>query len=513
MLRQHQSKRAPGDRSRFEKPGFLLLALWLLISPGCQSRHLSSSSPGPVVVTQVVEREGDVAPQNPADLHLVQYESEDDAGDPFKPPVEVEPIPESPVLDHVATTHALPELESLASSNNPSLQRLQQRASAAWAKARYSDALPDPTIAANVFGHPIETAAGSQRANLSVMQMIPWLGRLDAQRRQACFNAMAAHQAYEAERVRIIGDLRSAWYKLYLLGKQTEIVEANREIVESLTNLATQRIALNVATPGDVSLGVLELSRLEEQLVTLRQQVASTTAEINRLSGQPAESPVAIPDSIESGLPGWSHDMLRQTAWSHQPQIAEAELRTCATRWGIEVAELKRRPDVSVGASWYLIDNNRPGTPVVDVGRDAWSVGAQVSIPIWREKYDAMRDEATWEHYASHASVAELKQHYDALLRDLWEQAKAANETATLYRETLIPKAEEALEADQEALANNSVDFERVLSDVRTLLALELEHHRALTRLATAIARIEQAVGTDLTQAPVYNQSMPTVAD
>ncbi|MEW4531496.1 TolC family protein [Maioricimonas sp. JC845] len=472
------------------------------LAPGCQS-----GPPAPVASHATRRPVADVAEPLPpmnaravpsADaIRQVQHEE--------SPAADSEAVP----ADHVAAASPTPpgpgtllQLEWSAVSSHPQLRRLQHEVAAAWAKARYVDELPDPTLSANIFGHPIETAAGSQRANLSVMQMIPWLGRLEAQAQQACFEAFAAQQKYEAERLRIIADLRVRWYRLYVLGRQIEVTEANQQLFRSLTDLATLRIRQNVGTVGDVERGALEISRLEEQLVTLRQQVESTRAEINRLAARPADTPVPIPESLEIELPDWSHPMLRQIAWERQPAIASAHLMANASRWGVEVARLKRRPDVTFNASWFVIDDNRPTSRIVNVGEDAWSLGAQVTIPLWRNKYDAIEDEATSKHFASHRAVEDLQQQFDALLRDLWEQAKAADATARLYQDTIIPQARQTLAADQQSFSDGTVEFDRVIDDIRNLLTLELGYHQAIGRLATALARIRQAVGVDLAMSP-----------
>ncbi len=392
---------------------------------------------------------------------------------------------------------SLEQLEDAAVAQNPSLRRLAQQYQAARAKVRYVDGLPDPTMAANVFATPIETAAGSQRANLKVAQMLPWLPRLDAQAQQACFEAMALQQVHAAERLKVVGDVRTMWYRLYVLGKQIEIHEANQELLESLIAVANARVSTGKATQGDVLVGTLEYSKLEEQLVTLRQQHISTVAEIDRLVGRRADVAIHGPTTLDVTLPDWTHLMLRQFALEYQPDIAAARIRTQATRWGVTVAQLKRKPDFSLNASWFAIDNNRPASTVVEVGQDAWSVGASVSIPLWERKYDAIEQEARWNHAAAHASVDESVQRYDAILRDLWEQAKAADETATLYKATILPQAQDTLAADQQSYANGTVDFDRVIGDFRNLLTLELGYHRAVGRLATALARIRQATGTE----------------
>lgn len=416
----------------------------------------------------------------------------------------------SPVL--VLESESLANLEAMAQAMNPRLLRLAQEATAAEAKTHYVDKLPDPTIAANVFGDPIETAAGSQRANMSVMQMIPWLSRLDAQSQQAYFEALATRQQYEAERLRVVGDVRALWSRLYVLGKQIETNRANREVLEPLVAVASSRVAAGGGSARDAWLGDLELSKLEEQLLTLNQQVTSTKSELNRVISRETSHPIEIPQSLTPTLPEWTHEMLRQIAWEQQPEIVAAELLTQATSWGIEVARLKRRPDVSLSANWFAIDNDRPASSIVGVGNDAWSVGAQVSIPLWQHKYDAIEEEATWKHWASHSSVDDVRQRYDSQLRDLWEQAKTAAETVRLYDETLLPQARLALNASIDSYSNSATDLDSVVRDVRSVLILEFGYHRMIGELSVTLARIQQAVGIDLTvnQSEAYRLPLPT---
>jgi outer membrane protein TolC len=418
-----------------------------------------------------------------------------------KPP-ELVANPESERLEIVGdvgySTDTLEGLEALAQSMNPRLLRLSQEAAAAEAKTNYVDTLPDPTVGANFFLHPIETASGAQRANLSIMQMIPWLSRLDAQSQQAYFEALALQQAYETARLNVIGDVRALWYRLYVLGKQIETNRANQQILTLLIKVANARLSMSQASQGDVLLGTLELSKLEEQNLVFEQQLVSTKAELNRALGRDTDHPIQIPNELEAILPNWSHGMLRQIAWERQPEIAVAELRTQAANWGIEVARFRRRPDLSLSAGWFAIDDNRPTSNLVDVGQDAWSIGAKVSVPLWDRKYDAIEDEAILKHSAAHASVDEVRQRYDALLRDLWERAKTAHQIAELYQETLLPQARLTLNADELSYSNGAVEFDRVVRGFRSVLVLEVGYHRAVGELAIALARTKQAIGTDL---------------
>lgn len=467
----------------------LALATALLI--GCQTAKqfqvpFSAPTPASADVNQAAESE--VADST---VILTSLRQTTEAAD--LPPLDPDSL-ESQAFVLPADGESLPDLEAWAIANNPTLRRMQQEASAEWAQTGYVSKLPDPTVGTMVYTPPMHYDPDRQLAEVQIMQMIPWLGRLQAEQRRAQLEALAAVNLYQAERLRVIGDIRATWFQLYILQKQVETTEADKEQLQSLLNTANARVRTGAAQPGDVLMATLELSSLQEQLLTYRQQIASAMAELNRLAGRESQTPITAPEAIAVEFPSWNHELLRDTAFSRQPELNAARLRTAATRWGIEVARLKRRPDLTFGIGWMIMD--APGVPAA--GQDSWTLGVTASIPIWHRKYDAMTSEASREHFAAHASEDEVALKLDALLRSLWEQAVASHKAVELYEKTIIPQARQTFEADQASLMNNAVTFDRVIRDYRTLLSLELGYHRALGQLATAVARIRQAVGEDL---------------
>lgn len=410
--------------------------------------------------------------------------------------IETESVLESPLQPFQFSS--LEELEQTALNQNPNLVRLYREYLAASSRSRYVDELPDPNVGANVFIEPIETAAGSQRANITVNQTIPWLSKLSAEEQRACFEAMAISADYRAERLRVLAGVRTGWYRLYVIDKQIETTNANQQLLESLIDIANAKVATGTASQGDVLLGTLELSRLEERLLTYHRQRTAVEAEVNRLVTQEAETRISVPETIPVQSPQWTAGEIYQVALESQPDFQAAQLRTQATRWGIEVARLSRRPSVTLSANYFPTDDNRPISPFVNVGENPWSLGVHMSIPINNEKYSSMQDEATWKHFASHDSLQALFDRYDALIVDLLTEARRADETAVLYQETILPQARQTLQADQESYSNGTVEFDRVVQDYRNLLTLELGYHQAIGDLAISVAQIRRAAGQDL---------------
>ncbi len=422
----------------------------------------------------------------------------------------------------VGAVEAVDNLESAvrtALAVHPELARLRAVARESWSRVPQVTSLPDPTALGTVYGEPMRMAEGEARGRFMISQAIPSLKRLDAQGQQATFEALMNQQAALAAEQRITADIREAWYRLYLLGELLRINDSNERLIESLLTTATAQVEVGRATSGDVILATLEQSRIEEERLRLRQQVASRTAVLNRLLNRPADTTVTLPDSLDQPEssdtvdPSTSHrqiaadlslDRLRAIAGQNQPEIALAELRTQATAWGIRVAKLQRIPDLMLSYEHMLMRMN-PGAS----GSDPWQLGAGITLPIWNAKYDAIRRQAAERHLAAHAGTEEVIRANEALLLDLIEQATAAERTATLYRETILPQIRQVLDADQRAYGQSAVEFERVIANARNLLVAESAYHRAVVDRAIALARLEQAIGTRLPQ-PVPVAPAPT---
>jgi outer membrane protein TolC len=401
-------------------------------------------------------------------------------------------------------------LVATALASNPRLHRMQQEAAAAWERVRYVDELPDPEVGAMALIPPMHYADGRQVASVQFSQRIPWLKRLGAQEQEACFEAGALDASWQAERLRTISEVEVAYYRLYVVEQQLRINRDNRQLIELLVNVATERVAAQAATEGDVLIGTLELSRLEEERYGLEERRASLQANLNRLLNRPAETPVRVPANLQLPSPDWTLDELRQTAWQHQPDIAAAQLRSSAASWGIRVAELERRPEITLNLDWMVMaPREEPGMPAFG-GDDTVQVGAMVSVPLWHEKYDAMRDEAIREQMARTFSLYDVQRQYEAALAELLEQARAGARTAELYNSTMLPQARQTFEADRRAYVGpGTVDFDRVVEDFRTVLTLEEGYHRAMGDWAIALARIEQAVARDISSLPTLPELVP----
>lgn len=404
----------------------------------------------------------------------------------------------TPVAAHLPTNAptdevTLAELVAEAVASNPQIRRLEAEARAARERVPQARALPDPMAEGTYFGVPQIMADGEMRGTFMVSQAIPYFKQLGAQAQQAIFEALVMREEAEAARLKVTADVEESWYRLYLLGQLLRINEANRQLVTSLVDVATSRVEVGETTAGDVVLGTLELSRLEEERLMLEQQLATRKAMLNQLLNRPADTALPTPETLAATPTSASLDELRAVAFRNQPEINAARLQSEAAAWGIRVARFERVPEVTLLYEHMFMKMN-PG----DHGSDPWRVGMGMNLPLWRGKYYAMEREAQQRTFAARQGIDESIREYDAMLVDWLEQARTADRTVRLYRETILPQSRQALESDQRAYSQGAVTFERVVSDAQNLLTAESALHRALTDEAIAAARLKQAVGGTL---------------
>jgi len=77
-----------------------------------------------------------------------------------------------------------------------------------------------------------------------------------------------------------------------------------------------------------------------------------------------------------------------------------------------------------------------------------------------------------------------------------------AERKINLYRDTLVPKANQSLRAVQQAFRTGKASFLDVIDSQRVLLEFELSYERALADHAQRLAELEMLVGKPLPRRP-----------
>lgn len=369
--------------------------------------------------------------------------------------------------------------EALAS--NPELAGQFERAKASRKIGVQVGTLPDPRLSYTEFVSSVETRTGPQERAVSVTQAFPWPGKLTLRKSIADENARSIFFEFEAQQRQIVREVGLVFFDYAYLGEAIRISRKNFELLEQLA----PTVDTKVRAGGDLSAALrleVETTRVEDQLQTLREQRAALSSRLESLMGRTPslDDPLPLP-ALSSRPPtiGSLESLEKQTA--QHPLIAAAESGVMSADLAERLSRKSPLPDINVGAN--VIDIGSGGETAVGV-----TVG--VSIPLAFEKYRAEREEKAELASAARADVTSIQQRLQADLHrsvQVWREAK---KRLDLYREKLLPSAEQALELTEESYRNDKASVTDLIDAERTLLDLQLMNQRALAAAHKAALEI-----------------------
>ena len=380
----------------------------------------------------------------------------------------------------------LAEYARYAEQHNPKLKQALARYKAALAKVAPASAWVDPRLTYGYFARPVETRTGPQEMRFSAAQTFPWKGKLDLKGRIAQQEAEVEGQRYEAARRSLIFEVKAAYYDCYFLERAIAVSEENLRLLAHLEEVGRTRYRGGTGEHAPVLKAQVELGRLEDQLRSLRQQRRPVAARLNAALGRAATAPIAVPDSLPMAASNLDEEVLKERLQAANPMLQMRHTQARARSLGVELAGKQFYPDLTVSLDY---------THIGDRGENPLMAMATINLPLWRSSYEAGERAAKLSHQAALQGVADEENRLAAELELALYKQRDAQSRSALYRDNLLPKAEQALNVTQRAFAADRSDFLAVIDAQRTLLEFQLAYERARTDQALHWAEIEKLVG------------------
>jgi outer membrane protein TolC len=313
----------------------------------------------------------------------------------------------------------------------------------------------------------------------------------------ALAGAKAAQQQYEAAKLKLFDEVKQAYFELYYLGRAIEITEENVRLLASFEEVARSKYEAGTAQNADVIKAQLELDRLRDRLRTLQGVKIPTLARLNAALNRPTGAPLAWPANFPPAEISTSTPALIQRLAGSNPELQSLDFLAEKEKANIGLARKAFYPDVTLGVNYAVTGPARmPG--VADSGKDPVMVWFSINIPFWQNKY---REEvsATESRYA--AARQERQDRTNLMTADLQLalfKFEDAQRKMTLYRDDLIPKADENVKVIQRSFEAGKSDFLSLVDAERSLLELQLTYERAVSDREQALSTVEKLVGGDV---------------
>ncbi|MFH1312355.1 MAG: TolC family protein [Candidatus Eisenbacteria bacterium] len=388
----------------------------------------------------------------------------------------------------------LSDYTAYALLRNPGLEAAFNDWKAGLERVSQARSLPDPRFTYVHYVEAVETRVGPQERSFALMQTFPWLGKLQRQGDIAFKEAEAARQRYEAARLRLIYQLKLAYYEYYYLWRAISVMETDIKLVSNLEGIARTKYEVGTVPYSTLIKAQVEMGKLEETLATLMDLEDPTVARLNKTLGRPPDAYLARPTSLDTEPITSSDDDILAELKRNNPELLALDLIVSKEEASIGLVRQGYFPDITLGAT-VVRTGDALNPQLEDSGKDPVMATVSLNLPIWIGKHRAAGREA---RARLHATAKRREDHENQLLSDLKLALfgfRSAERKIDLYGDSLIPKAEQALTASRKAFSADKADFFDLIEAQRTLLEFQLAHERALADRAERLAEIEMLIG------------------
>ncbi|MSR66322.1 MAG: TolC family protein [Pedosphaera sp.] len=373
------------------------------------------------------------------------------------------------------TTEFLADLGRELREKQPAVAAARARVEAALAHAESIRTWEDPTLRSGVMAAgPSRTRADDGDFILGIEQKLPLFKKPQLARKVA-LTGRDLREA-EAERItKLLGrELADRVYAAAFADSRVALLRQDLAWTETLAATMEVQFALGKVTQPELLRVQAERARRAEELVIAAQHRNHGRVEINRILNRPFHDvwpllnmPPLFDELVD--LKG-----LTDVALKFEPSLKVLNREAAVAHAEVAQVRVARKPNVTVG-----ID----GRSRIETGefRTA-TVYLNVNLPWWnRDKYAKDIDRAQAQARAVDLEVDTERLHVAEEIHFLVTEIDASRRTATVHRDEVIPRVEQALVSARNAWETGKGVFRDVLDARRMLVESQLAYASAVT--------------------------------
>jgi outer membrane protein TolC len=405
------------------------------------------------------------------------------AGAVYEPPVEKREIPQLP------TEPTWQQVLHFAFLSNGDLEAAYFDWAAAMARIDQAANWPNTNLAPNfsyMFSGGKMKAWDRTTVNVGFdpMRNLSFPTKTAQAGKMALESARAAGERFAAKKFSLQKQVLGAWLDLALMEEQIRIQRDNTSLLKLLSDTAADRVRAG-APQQDLLKAQIEHRLAEAELSRMESQSRSMRAMLNGLIGRNADAPLKLPKTLPEPRPLWATDaQLIAAAVDTNPELAALSREVASRQDALELARMQFIPDVNPFAAF--------------TGSVSQVVGAMVIVPTTIPAIKASIAEGRAMLRSTEAMARQTRAERGAGFVAALYALRNAQTQAALFRETVLPKAEQALASSRQAYAAGQIGFIELIDSQRTLLDVRLMIAQARIAREKQLAELEALAGIDV---------------
>jgi len=385
-----------------------------------------------------------------------------------------------------------------ALENNPDLKAAEGKIQSFKERPEQAGSLDEPRLGLALMNLPVNSFSFRQepmtQKQISLMQRFPFPGKLALKSNIAEEELAIVRNDYEERKNALIMQVKVTYQNIIFIDKSIEITEKNKTAVEGLVKAAEAKYSVGKGIQQDVLRAQLELSKMMDRLIILKQKRESAIAKLNTLLNRPADEAFNETAPIEPTAFSMTFEDLQKIAEDNRPVLIGARHLIEQYRLTRNLAEKEYYPDIDLGVSYGQRESSD-----IQEWPDFFSASVSIKIPLWYKKKES-RKVAEEE-----ANLRKVTEQYNAMknavsfqIKDTLTEIEKSNRRIELLYTGIIPQSRASLESALSGYQVNSVDFLTLINNQINLYNYEMEYFSAVTDHENKLAELEAAAGKRL---------------
>lgn len=389
------------------------------------------------------------------------------------------------------------QLVEVAVELNPQVRSARARWEAAMHSIKQNYAPADPIFNYQNLDSPTNGFSEASLHSIQISQAFQFPGKALLQADQARKAAEVARLIYEAT----IRDLRAqterAYYQTLLDGALGDLQGTTIDNLQQVLNVTQVAYSANRVTQTDFISAEYDLAVARQRQQQLRTAEANDETTIDQLLYRRPDEPLKLDRKFELKPLNAPLDQLIDRAIALRQEIIAAALTESSTETALRLARLEYAPDYTLGFVFdnYLLSSAAPSpNRLQDYG---FTISFNLPVFFWLKQHEDVT-RANYNLEAARNDLNSIKNQTAAIVTTLYRNAQLADQTAMLYRDSLIPLAQQNFRVALVAYESGKIDFVTLASAIRRSYDSRVAYLQAANQYLAAQVALEQAIGEPL---------------
>lgn len=288
--------------------------------------------------------------------------------------------------------------------------------------------------------------------------------------------------------------VKFAYYSVLANERKLKLAEENLRVAEDFAQKAGIRYSIGDGTNLEQLTAKVQRTQAQNTVEDARNELRLATTELNLALGRGKEKlaqELVLTDSLSYRPHTLLLESLTEQAQQSNPQLQSAQFRLRAASVNRTIAWSSFLPSFNVSYSWQA----QGGSP------NFYGVALGISLPIWfLLDQRGQVQEASATHAKLESDLTWNQNLVSLEVKSAYLRLKNDERQVQLYQTELLPQADEVYRVAEASYQAGEITYIEFLQARQTLISARSTYINALYNYNAAIARLEKAVGRQISE-------------